>query len=95
MNALRFEDLLSSEDLTQLALTAQDIHQSLQKPFQKVSTPHRACLTAYCLLNLAFEKCQDAFGPELSLKLVEDYRDQLQAVVKDQSVKNGYYEAEA
>jgi hypothetical protein len=43
-------------------------------------------------MEIAFERCHEAFGTEMTLKIVEEYREKLQSLIKGQEVKEGVCE---
>jgi hypothetical protein len=86
---LNFRDQLSSDELTQIAITSKDLLVKLENVLEHPLSSSEACFQSYCLFDLAFERCHEAFGTEMTLKIVEEYRDKLHSLIKDQEVKEG------
>jgi hypothetical protein len=86
---LNFKEQLSPEELSQIAATSHDLLIKLENILEYPLSSPESCFQSYCLFDLAFERLHEAFGTKMSLKVIEEYRGKLQAMLKDQDVKNG------
>src|SRR3546814_688752 len=80
--SLNFRDQLNPEELNQIAVTSHDLLVKLDNILVQPTSNSQACFQSYCLFDLAFERCHEAFGTEMTLKIVEEYHDKLKAMSK-------------